>query len=209
MKRHDFIVLWLCLSLGALSSAGCHRGGPEPNLALSSGYTSRRVGDAEVIVIPVYEEGTHKLEPEKLSILGVTVRERHAAAQPAQWSLGAAAVGSRGPMIGLAVTIPPEMTSPLVIEAELEYNGRPQMLQARLSRRQVGRRRVWYVEHGVVRPVSRRSAQSANTATPGQQSRRPEKPVTVPRSGRATSASGPTRPSRPTGAPAPAGPRRN
>ena len=106
-------------------------------------------------MIPVYEEGTHKLKPEKLSILSVTVRERHVAARPARWSLGAAAVGSRGPMIGLAVTIPPQMTSPLVIEAELEYNGRPQILHAKLSRRQVGRRRVWYMEYGVVRPLGR------------------------------------------------------
>jgi len=134
---------------------GCRKSGPEPRLALSSGYTSRQVGDAEVIVIPVYEEGTHELKPERLAILSVTVRERHSAGRAAKWSLGAAAGSSRGPMIGLAVTIPPEMTSPLVIEAELKYNGRPQILQAKLSRRQVGRRRVWYMDYGVVRPVSR------------------------------------------------------
>ena len=153
MKLRLIIMLWACLLLSAASGIGCRKAGPEPKLALSSGYTSRRVGEAEVITIPVYEEGTHKLEPEHLAILSVTIRERHAAAQPAQWSLGAAAAGSRGPMIGLAVTIPPQMSSPLVVEAELQYNGRPQILQVKLSRRQVGRRRVWYAERGLVRPL--------------------------------------------------------
>ena len=155
MKLRVLILLSACFSLSAASGIACRKSAPEPKLALSSGYTSRRVGEAEVIVIPVYEEGTHKLKPERLAILSVTVRERHAAARPAEWSLGAAAESSRGPMIGLAVTIPPQVSSPLVIEAELEYNGRPQILQARLSRREVGRRRLWYMEHGVVRPLGR------------------------------------------------------
>ncbi|MBN2582589.1 MAG: hypothetical protein JXL80_05930 [Planctomycetes bacterium] len=154
MRRHGIsssaILLAAILALG-----GCAKKQPDVRLTMATGHTSRIVRDTETITLPIYEQEANGFKPDDLTFRTVTVRERHSAAQPARWSVTAAGTGPRGPTIGLVVTLPPEASSPLLIEADLDYNDRPQKLTATLTRTSVGSRRVWLLAGGAIRPIDR------------------------------------------------------
>jgi hypothetical protein len=134
--------------------AGCRAAdAPATRLTVASGHTSRVVRGAEVVTLPIYEETAHDLRPEALVIQGVFVRRGQGPAEAATWSVTAAGGGPRGQTLGLVVALPPEASGPLAIEADLQYDGRPQKLVAVLERTSVGRRRVWLVRSAAVDPM--------------------------------------------------------
>jgi len=155
MKPLHRIVSLGCVATATAFLGGCAGGGSQVRLVVPTGHTSRIVRDAEVITLAIYEEPSHDMDPQALTIQGVYIRRPHGLAEPARWSVTAAGGGPRGPTLGLVVTLPSEPSGSLGIEADLEYDGRPQKLAAALVRTSVGGRRVWLLRQASIDPFDR------------------------------------------------------
>ncbi len=139
--------------MAAAVLGGCAGDASQVRLVVPTGHTSRIVRDAELITLPIYEEPSHDMDPEALTIQGVYVRRPHGLPEPARWSVTATGGGTRGPTIGLVVTLPSEPSGTLAIEADLQYRRRPQKLTADLVRTSVGGRRVWLLKQASIGPL--------------------------------------------------------